>query len=392
MASSKNDNKGTTGGTATTTTNAYAAPVVTRDPRFLAGRSLVQKGLAAEGAIDIFATLVEEATNKYGESSIETAPTYYEYGNALLRAAGAGVNIDEEEEEEEEPPADARQVAAQAAEARLKQQQPTTTTTTTEEKEDKKPAADDSPKEDDEDDTTTPAAENPTDGNDNDEDADKNDDDGDDDDDEEDDLNLALVMMENSFSILDDYKDDTTSHISEYVEWVQEQLPRVLLGIGDTLSALERHADAADAYSRALEVRQERLGQYKHNNKEDSIMTLEHLQAHRQVCEATVLIAEELLACPADVDVVTTETKGLIVKAAERVEYARGYYDKARDALQETVYLMGNLAAQNVDLGGEKEDVCFIATMVMGVGTTLAALDEDDEGDVGEPVKKKAKM
>jgi hypothetical protein len=53
-------------------------------------------------------------------------------------------------------------------------------------------------------------------------------------------------MMENSFSILDDYKDDTTSH-TEYVEWVQEQLPRVLLGIGDTLSALERHADAADA-------------------------------------------------------------------------------------------------------------------------------------------------
>jgi hypothetical protein len=116
------------------------------------------------------------------------------------------------------------------------------------------------------------------------------------------------------------------------------------------------------------------------------------LQAHRKVCEATVLIAEELLACPADVDVVTTETKGLIVKAAERVEYARGYYNnKARDALRETVYLMRNLAAQNVDLGGEKEDVCFIATMVMGVETTLAAIDEDDEGDVGEPVKKKRK-
>jgi hypothetical protein len=64
-------------------------------------------------------------------------------------------------------------------------------------------------------------------------------------------------MMENFFSILDDYKDDTTSH-AEYVEWVQEQLPRVLLGIGETLLTLERHADAADAYSRATGQIQQR--------------------------------------------------------------------------------------------------------------------------------------
>ncbi len=108
----------------------------------MAGRSLVQKGLAAEGAIDIFATLVEETTNKYGESSIETAPTYYEYGNALLRgaaaAAGGGGGGGSKEEEEEEPPADARQLlAAQAVEARLNKQQ----TTTEEEKAEKKQTA-----------------------------------------------------------------------------------------------------------------------------------------------------------------------------------------------------------------------------------------------------------
>ena len=62
------------------------APLVTRDPRFQAGCSLVQKGLAHEGAVEIFELLSEEAGNKHGESSIETAPAYYEYGNALLRA------------------------------------------------------------------------------------------------------------------------------------------------------------------------------------------------------------------------------------------------------------------------------------------------------------------
>ena len=36
----------------------------------------------------------------------------------------------------------------------------------------------------------------------------------------------------------------------------------------------------------------------------------------------------------------TTESKDVLVKAAERVDYARGYYDKARDELQETVLLM----------------------------------------------------
>lgn len=104
-----------------------------------------------------------------------------------------------------------------------------------------------------------------------------------------------------------------------------------------------------------------------------------------------MLIAEELLACPPDQDVVTTETSSLIVKASERVEYARGYYDKARDALQETVYLLGNLASRNIDMGTEKEDVCFIATMVMGVGEILAAIDEEAQESSSEPVQKKAK-
>jgi hypothetical protein len=64
------------------------------------------------------------------------------------------------------------------------------------------------------------------------------------------------------------------------------------------------------------------------------------------------------------------------VTAAERVDYARGYYDKAREELQETVYLMARIAESNQNLGTEKEDVCFLATLLMGVGTTLAEYDE----------------
>jgi len=36
---------------------------------------------------------------------------------------------------------------------------------------------------------------------------------------------------------------------------------------------------------------------------------------------------------------------------------------------------MGSLK-RNEDLGREKEDVCFLATLVMGVGESLATIDE----------------
>ena len=106
-----------------------------------------------------------------------------------------------------------------------------------------------------------------------------------------------------------------------------------------------------------------------------------------------MLIAEELLACPPDQDVIMTESQDVLVKAPERVDYARGYYDKARDELQETVLLMGALAAKGIDLGQEKENVCFAATLVMGVGTSLAEIDEKAaaDADLKEPANKKIK-
>jgi hypothetical protein len=342
---------------------------------------LIQQGMANEGAIEIFSTLVEECIAKHGESSIETSPAFFEYGNALLRASLAATAIpgDDEDDEEEDPKEsaeEARHAAGAAAEARQNAQK----------EGDQKLAAasaSDAPKE-----TEAPQEETASD------DAEEVDDGDDGEEDEADDLQLSLEMMENAFSILDEYQTQRTTQSGTdnadgaYLTWTREQLPRVLLGIGDCLAALQRHADAADVYSRALEWRQTQLAQIAKSNGE----SLEHLQSQRRVCEATVLIAEELLACPEKQDVVTRETQSLIVKAEERIEYARGYYDKARDSLQETVFLMGKLASKNTDLGTEKEDVCFLATMIMGVGETLAAFDEQEaEKQASEPVKKKAK-
>ena len=62
-------------------------PTVVADPRFRAGRRLVESGRAHFGAVEMFGTLCEEARAKYGDSSVGTGACYYEYGNALFRAA-----------------------------------------------------------------------------------------------------------------------------------------------------------------------------------------------------------------------------------------------------------------------------------------------------------------
>merc|ERR1712194_8666 len=87
-------------------------PAVTSDPRFRAGRKLVTSS-NPNAAIAMFATLVEEAEAKYGESSVEAAACYYEYGNSIIRAgAEAGVS-------EQEPLVKSGDAAASAAEKRM---------------------------------------------------------------------------------------------------------------------------------------------------------------------------------------------------------------------------------------------------------------------------------
>jgi len=122
------------------------------------------------------------------------------------------------------------------------------------------------------------------------------------------------------------------------------------------------------------------------------------LADNRKAAEANILVAEELLSCPEGQDVVTTETNALLMKASERLSFASGYYDKARDQLQETVYLMGEIAAKiaindKAAFDEEKENVCFASTLLMGVGERIAAVEQKqlEETQSLEPTKKKAK-
>ena len=59
------------------------------------------------------------------------------------------------------------------------------------------------------------------------------------------------------------------------------------------------------------------------------------------------------------------------------------------------VFLMGKIAGTGKDLGTEKEDICFLATLLMGVGTTLSEIEHTannvDEEDTKPPHAKKLK-
>jgi tetratricopeptide (TPR) repeat protein len=382
---------------------------------------MMQTGRVSDGAVDMFATLVEEAIAKHTDTSIEAAVCFYEYGNALFRNA---LLTNEPEEEEETttkkhanslpPTPQERKVAtAAAAEARLqvardgdsqsssKQPQVITSDENSEEKKgeaqnatngvvatnnkgDAKPKADD--------DEQTEEAHTV-----------------------DEDVALALEMMENAYSIFEEKATSKrNSNNSNKKEWMQRQIPRILQGLGDVLRELNRMADAADAYSRALPYREEFVQDAisKPDQGNAATKTLQHLKDRRLLVEANVLVAEALLGCVHGQHVVTSETKDMLVTADERVDYARGYYDKARDELQETVFLLGTLASAAkssggdgdaiMDLGNEKENVCLAATLLMGVGEELAAFDEDtassnvaiikDDATGKEPATKKPRV
>ena len=130
---------------------------------------------------------------------------------------------------------------------------------------------------------------------------------------------------------------------------------------------------------------------------------MDFLRARRLLCEANVLVAEALLHCPIGEDVVLSETGDVLVQAEEIMVYAQGYYDQARDELQETVYIMGRMAPRTAagvaeeeskEFATEKENVCFCAQMLGGVGNMLAERDDEEEksGDSEGPGAKKARI
>lgn len=367
------------------------SPAVTTDPRFRAGRKLVESGKSSE-AIPFFATLTEESRTKYGPESIETSACYYEYGNSLFRDILRRKSGDENRDV-----SSSASVSEDGEKGKKRKLDETTAKKKSEasEKIEKK-----------EDETN-------------------------------DDLMIALEMMENSFSIFDLYssstkethstKSDNNSEHIDYTYWCRLQIPRVLIGIGELYSSLEKHADAVDAYARAIPYREANIQNYHNieNGKKDEL-SCDFLKLRRLLVEAYVMVAEELMACDRNQDVVTNpirlgsksdsassttsyigkdrETNNekssnkkeaeqiLIVKASDLLEYVQGYYDKARDELQETVLLMGRIAAANIDLGTEKEDICFLATLLMNVGNQLADLIEEEEAGADERNKKAKKI
>jgi hypothetical protein len=352
-------------------------PKITKDPRFRAARKLIESG--RDGAIDMFGMLLEEARTKYGEASIETAPAYFEYGVALFRESQRQQEAAREIEDDQKPAA--------------------VETPDTDKSEPKEKSSEEAGDDAENDDKENGGEEEE---NGEEEEGENNDDDDEEEDqaepEEEDDLELAFSMMETAFAVYDNYVQLAKSSpkaSSDYLEWAERvQLPRILSNIGDLLSAMGRHADAADTYTRELLYRDLNLARYE--NKE---MSMEELVDRRKSVEANVLVATELLACEPGQDVITTETQSCLVKAAEREEFAGGYYEQARDQLQETVYLMAKLVAaakddkEKAELQKEKENVCFASTLVMGVGEQLAALKEqatEKEKEL-EPAKKKAK-
>lgn len=168
--------------------------------------------------------------------------------------------------------------------------------------------------------------------------------------------------MENAFAIVDEYVISSTmpleiddpeqkvaaSVVAEtspsssnassknYLRWAKRQIPRILTGIGDLYVSVEKYPYGVDAYTRAIPFREAQLEECKSNANEK-----EKLRQHRLLCEANVLVSETLLRCDPEEDVVVkynqkkNEDETLLVSAAERVDFARGYYEKARSDLQD---------------------------------------------------------
>ena len=108
-------------------------------------------------------------------------------------------------------------------------------------------------------------------------------------------------------------------------------LIRILVGIGDVLAFQHKYAAAVDAYTRAIPHREQFVLIGK-----SSEPSIELLKRRRQLVKVFVLVAETLLKSPQGEDLVTSESQALLVKNSERIDFARGYYDKAKDELQET--------------------------------------------------------
>lgn len=284
----------------------FASPAVTKDVRFRAARKLVQRGRVQDGAVEIFRVLVhraeEEFESKIGSCShskgcprLNIAAAYYEYGHSLFLNT-----CRENDRRKGENVANSSPGYADAIEEALEYMA----------------------------ESVKILFRYYTDCND-------------------------AINVENSAT---NVKSDasTNSKTNLYRDWVQNQIPRVLIGIGNVMSFRGAHSQAVESYLNAIPYREETLEYFKQLEVPGRCTVtnqLEVLRCHRLVVEVHVLIAEELLLCPKGQDVKSqshhevnaimhdgldeTVASIVIVKSAERLLLAKNYYEQGKDQLQE---------------------------------------------------------
>jgi hypothetical protein len=260
-------------------TNRDAVPSVTQDARFRAGQKLKQSGRVHLGAIHMFEILADRAEDEFGITSIETAAVYYELGHSIF------LNLTCHRENSTDPANEERSKANT--------------------------------------------------------------------------LEDALEYMAKSCSILyahgqnhdqnhdNDDNDDPPAitastkyqyqYQNQYQEWARDQIPRVLIGIGNIQSYQHKHADAIDSYMNAVPYREAASDACRKETHQSSAS----LKRHRLFAESHVLIAEELLISMAyyspspPSDLVHSETGLIIVKADQVTTLAKTYYEQGKEKLQD---------------------------------------------------------
>ena len=138
-------------------------------------------------------------------------------------------------------------------------------------------------------------------------------------------------------------KIDESQDTTPYSSWAKDQLPRVLIGIGNIYSYQNKHAEAIEVFLNAIPYREEAVNQCKDAKRNSSDMNtvvdvkrdIASLRTHRLLAELCVLLAEEFVMCPAGKDQVHGETQNIIVKGDEIHNLAKSYYDQGKDKLQD---------------------------------------------------------
>ncbi|KAL7433256.1 hypothetical protein ACHAXH_005598 [Discostella pseudostelligera] len=328
---------------------------ISADPRFILARSLLSgrceekddakvddedEGGGVEAAIDIFATLLEEARTTHGDQSLNAALCQFEYGNALFRAAVRRTPLDKND--------DGKILGANTS--------------------DSKPAA----KVESQREIIAAAA-----------------------------MKRSATDADNS-TPSPTKRNDTSRKNQQWAEEQLPRVLRCIgdwyFFREEFADAVDMYLRSMQYREEAWD-RSKQSHSRNGTGEDNESLTLEDLQCQRLLVEMYALISEALLLCPEDEDVVchhsdedendgnpalkakgmhgenvsAQRTKGtVLVKAKDRVEYAQSYYDMARVGLEEVLCRYGKMAASKVDVGNEKEDIGYLVMSVVGVGNSLS--------------------